>query len=230
MPDAPHPPTATLRDTRERTVQALCRHFANDALDMAEFERRLDVAHRAHSAAELERLLIDLPALPVPAGGKEGAAAPAAGSTRAPAARAESAPPAAAPPRERQFVVGIMGGATRRGRWLPARRIFVEAVMGGVELDFREAQLTAGTTEVLVICLMGGVGIIVPPGLAVECGGFALMGGFDNTEEVDAAPAPGRPRLRINGFACMGAVEVDVRLPGESARQARKRRKRSAWQ
>ena len=53
------------------------------------------------------------------------------------------------------------------------------------------------------------------------------MGGFDERSEVTRARSPDAPMLRIAGFALMGAVEVDVRLPGESATEAKRRRRRA---
>ena len=62
--------------------------------------------------------------------------------------------------------------------------------MGGATLDFREARLPEGEVEIRVGALMGGVEIIVPPTLAVESNGAAIMGGF---EHVDRAPATAEP-------------------------------------
>jgi hypothetical protein len=208
-----------LSETREQTVQQLCLHFAKDHLEVAEFERRLDAAHRAADGGELARLLADLPALPVPA-----AAAPAG---RAPATAAQGRPETADPAqvRSRQIVLAVMAGADRKGRWTPARRVFGLAIMGGTALDFRDAVLGPGVTEIYVVACMGGVEIIVPPWLAVETSGFALMGGFDQTDHLPAGQDPDAPRLRINGVALMGGIEVAVRLPGESSREARRREK-----
>ncbi len=72
---------------------------------------------------------------------------------------------------------------------------------------------------------MGGVQIIVPPTLQVEASGFAIMGGFEPVDRVPDNPDPATPVLRIRGFAMMGGVVIEMRLPGESEREARKRRK-----
>ncbi len=207
MNDAPTP-TVRLEESRERTIDALCRHFAVDHLSIDEFERRVDAAHRARGAAELDELLRDLP---VPAG-----AATAAGVAPAP-------PPAPVDRPDRGYAIAILGGATRKGRWIPAQRTLVYTVMGGATLDFREALLPPGITEIAVFALMGGVEIIVPPGLAVESGGIAIMGGFDHSHDDPGHRAPDAPTLRIRGFALMGGVDVKTRLPGESERDARRR-------
>ena len=54
-----------LEVARQRAVDTLMEHFANDVLDMAEFEQRLDVANQSGTEAELKDLLADLPATEV---------------------------------------------------------------------------------------------------------------------------------------------------------------------
>lgn len=204
-----------LGEGRQRTVEALCEHFANDAIPVEEFERRVEAAHKATSSDELKALLRDLPGgnLPAPAG-----------PFAAPSPRAR--PMAAVHSKAQEFVVAIMGGAARKGRWNPARRNFAFALMGGCDLDFREAALPPGVTEVQVFAVMGGVDIVVPPGVNVESHGIGIMGGFGDVggHEYDASA----PTLRIAGLAVMGGVDINVRYPGESSRDARRRRKQEA--
>ena len=124
---------------------------------------------------------------------------------------------------ERQVIVGSMGGAEKKGVWTPARQTYVVALMGGVEMDFREARLPPGVTEVFVFAVMGGADIVVPPGVHVDLKGFALMGGFGQSGYAPPPTDPDAPVLRIGGFAMMGGVEVSVRYPGERPRDARQR-------
>jgi hypothetical protein len=95
--------------------------------------------------------------------------------------------------------------------------------MGGVVLDFREALMAPGVTEVWIFTLRGGAEILVPPGLSVESDGVAILGGFEHRDDAPLHDLPDRPLLRLRGLAVMGGVEVSIRLPGESARDARKR-------
>jgi hypothetical protein len=127
--------------------------------------------------------------------------------------------------KEQRFIVAIMGGSARKGRWSPARKNYSIAVMGGSELDFREAVMGPGVTELRVFTVCGGVEIIVPPGLNVESHGIAIMGGFEHTGDDYHSADPHAPTLKITGVAIMGGVEVTVRHPGETARDARRRRK-----
>jgi hypothetical protein len=210
-------PQLSLKERRDRTIKALCNHYAKDRLEIDEFEARLDTAHRARSHEELAALLQDLPA-PPPARPATASAAPPRAAAR-PARQDRGA--AAAPLRETRTVVAIMSGVERRGAWTPAQRNIVMAFMGGVELDFREVDLPPGTTEISAFCLMGGVSVIVPPDLPVDASGIAIMGGFEHSSPRPAEPDS--PVLRITGFCMMGGVEVQVRLPGETAADARRR-------
>jgi hypothetical protein len=198
----------SLRAAREVTIVRLSEAFASDDLDVDEFERRVSLAHKAAQLEELEPLTRDLPA---PVG-------PAPAPSTALVVRATAVRPS-------QNLVAIMGGADRRGRWSVPKKIRVFALMGGVSLDFREAEFGPGVTEVHVVSLMGGADIVVPPGLAVDMSGFAIMGGFEHLDRTSPERDPDAPVLRISGFAMMGGVGVSTRLPGESASEARRREK-----
>jgi hypothetical protein len=206
-----------LRDARDQIIARLTDHFAKDDLEMEEFERRLTAAHRAESVADLDTLVADLPATGAPS------------TALAPAPRRVAIAPASSV-EDRRTMVAIMGGFQRNGPWTAPRHLRIFCFWGGAQLDFREARLPEGTTEVSVFAMMGGVQIIVPPGLAVEMDGTAIMGGFEHMERAPAEPYPGRPVLRVRGFVMMGGVSVQTRLPGETERDARRREKKERKQ
>ncbi len=206
---------APLDHTRQVTIDALCEHFANDVMSVEDFEARVDVAHRATTVDELRELLSDLPTGNLPATHDGSHPAPIGGRGVAPAAHTQ----------ESAFQVALLGGTRRTGQWTPARVNQTIAVMGGVELDFREALLPRGVTELKVYTIMGGVEVIVPPHLNVESHGIGIMGGFDHAGNSGQLPDPNAPVLRISGVAVMGGVDVKVRHPGETARDARRRRR-----
>ncbi len=203
-----------LGGVRQQAVDALCEHFANDALSVEEFERRVDRAQKAETMEELRRLLQDLPTGDLPIRRED------MSPTRPP--RAEATVPASRV-KERGLMVAALGGVDRKGRWIPARQNYCVAVMGGLSLDFREALLPPGETEVWIFTLMGGAEILVPPGLTVESDGIAIMGGFEHLEDASVNEDPNAPVLRLKGLALMGGVEVKIRYPGETARDAKKR-------
>jgi hypothetical protein len=200
------PTPAPLRHQREVAIQRLCEHFTQDHINADELERLIDRTHDAATLAELESLMQTLPAL-----------RPSTHAAPVPLSETE----------DRQTVVAIMGGAERKGAWTSARGLNVVAFMGGVVLDFREARLPAGRTEIRVVAIMGGVEIIVPPGLSVTGDGVGIMGGFAHAAERGArSNDPDPPRLHVTGLALMGGVEISEREPGESEKEARRRRKR----
>jgi hypothetical protein len=205
-----------LSTTRQQAIDALCEHFANDVLSVEEFERRVDRAHKAESLDEIRKLLADLPSGDLPVRREDMASTAIE--------RAQASVPASRV-KERGLMVAALGGVERKGRWIPARQNYAVAVMGGVNLDFREALLPPGVTEVWVFTAMGGAEIIVPPGLAVESDGVAILGSFEHREDAVLSPDPDAPVLRIRGLAIMGGVEVSIRYPGETPREAKRRRR-----
>jgi hypothetical protein len=207
---------ADLGGTRQQAIDALCEHFANDVLSVEEFEKRVDLAHKAESSDELRKLLQDLPTGDLPIRRDE------VSLTHPP--RAEATIPSSRV-KERGLMVAALGGVERKGRWIPARTSYAIALMGGLSLDFREALLPPGETEVWIFTLMGGAEIIVPPGLTVESDGIAIMGGFEHREDSSITNDPNAPILRLKGFALMGGVDVSIRYPGESVRDAKRRLK-----
>jgi hypothetical protein len=197
---------------RELAVDTLTKHFARDDIEVEDLESRLDAVYAARTLAQLQAVTADLPAL------SPGAAV----DVLQPAATAMIS---AAEVPARTYQIAILSGSERKGAWVPGRRHYTYALMGGAGLDFREARFGPGVTEVTVMVAMGGVEIIVPPDLTVHTSGFAFMGGIDTVDQAPMESDPTAPVLKINAYALMGGVEVQVRLPGESTKEARRRRK-----
>jgi len=219
--DPPKSPTPTDRalvrraqETRERVIARLSDHFAHDALDVEEFERRVTVAQTADNPADIEALLNDLGDLP------DGPVA----ATKAVVATVVTA--LAPADQEREAAYAIFGGIDRGGTWTVPRRMRIVAVFGGANLDMREARFPPGVVDIDVTAVMGGINIVVPPGLAVQMHGSAIMGGFAEVNRVPGHPDPDAPLLRVHGLTMMGGVNIEMRLPGESARGARQRERR----
>jgi hypothetical protein len=59
----------------------------------------------------------------------------------------------------------------------------------------------------------------------VESDGIAIMGGFEHREDSSITDDPNAPILRLKGFALRGGVDVSIRYPGESVRDAKRRLK-----
>jgi len=200
-----------VHDARERAIAVLSDAFAQDALDVDEFERRVTRVHTTDSIADIEAVLEGLP------NATTALAVPAPSVALAPAGETPDEPP--------QTMYAVFGGVDRRGSWTVPRRFRVVAMMGGVCLDLREARFPRGVIDLEVKAFFGGVQILVPPGLAVEVHGTAIMGGFQNVNRSPPTPDPDAPLLRVRGVAVMGGVDISMRLPGETERGARRRQR-----
>lgn len=218
-------------ETRQQVIDLLCEAFAEDRIPLEEFERRVESVHRMERVHEVRELLAQLD-LATPEGGVPAPSTDSAmerGGGPVPAAAGARGPrhPTVSPDRvaEQSVIVGILGGGGRSGRWVPARTNWAVAVCAGLEIDFREAVMPPGVTELRVSAVWAGVEIIVPPDIRLECSVAGILGGVDHNETVDPTPDPDAPVLRVTGIALMGGVEVTTRYPGETGREAKRRRK-----
>jgi hypothetical protein len=188
-------PTRPIEQVRERVIEALSEHFARDNLSLDDLETRMARVYAATTPAEVESLLDGLPALAV------GAPLPAVSVPNGPA------------PMLRERLVAFMSGIVRRGLWKIPRRLRVVAIMGGVQLDLREAELPPGITEIRAFIFMGGLDVRVPPGVRLETDGVAILGGFEDRIDESSA-GKDAPIVRITGIAIMGGVSAQVQAVG----------------
>ena len=207
--------SSNIEAIRERAVEVLMEHFSRDVMNLEEFEGLLDAVNRCSTSGELRELLSKLPPLASSKPATDMMPAPGGAPVVVDADRV----------RPRGFLISILGATNRAGRWIPARKSFALGVLGGVSLDFREALLGSGITDVNLLAVLGGIEIIVPPEMAVEVDGMAVLGGFEYQTDAPLRSNPDLPTLRVRGLAVLGGVNVEVRLPGETSGQAKKRRR-----
>lgn len=195
-------------EERERVVDALCAHFAADTITSDELERLLDRVYAAESRAALLAIVDDVPALP-----EEFA------SRRTPLL----VPPSEVP--ERGVLLAVMAANERKGSWIVPRHLKVIAVMGGASLDLRNARFGPGITEIEAYAFMGGVEVILPPGVRCESFGAAFLGGFESKAGDATALSPSQPVVRLSGLAVFGGVDSRTSSPpGSKARRGGKHR------
>lgn len=189
-------PARPIEQVRERVIEALSEHFARDHLSLEDLETRMARVYAATTPAEVDAIVSDLPALAV------GAPVPVTEDAYSPT------------PKLRERVVAIMSGIVRRGLWKIPRRLKVVAIMGGVELDLREAELPPGVTEIRAFVFMGGLEIRVRPGVRLETDGVAIMGGFEDRIHEPGVAGPDAPVVRVTGVAIMGGVDAQIQAIG----------------
>jgi len=184
-------PTIVGERERETVVRRLGDHYAQDHLTLEEYEFRLQAALQALHWYQLEALTSDLPNVDLHR------APPVVGSGADSGGWGKT-------------MVAIMGAVVRKGRWLVPRRLRLVAIMGGIDLDLRDADLSSPVTEIYVVAIMGGAYIKVPPGVRLETDGIAIMGGFEDQAGLPAMGHGQAPVVRIRGLAIMGGVGTKV--------------------
>ncbi|TDT40741.1 uncharacterized protein DUF1707 [Streptomyces sp. BK208] len=202
---------------RERVAEVLREALAEGRLDMTEFEERLDATYKARTYGELAPITRDLPVGTV-------ARAPRVSMTKEPERGEGWAGRITGREGSSTWAVAVMSGFQRKGRWTVPRRFNSFAFWGGGDIDLREADFSADEVVINCVAIMGGVNVVVPPGVEVIVRGIGIMGGFDHREE--GVPGdPGAPRVIVTGFAFWGGVGVERKVTRAERQRLREERR-----
>jgi len=185
---------------RDATLQTLSHQAAEGRLTLDELEERAGQALTAKTRTDLATVTRDLPAEPAP------------GPRKTPV----------------RWFVAIMGGSRRRGRFRAGSQVNGLAIMGGDEIDLREAEIDGGGLTLNLYSVMGGSTIYLPDSVDVEISGFAIMGGNEERGP-DSRPRPGAPVVHIKTFSLMGGNTI-WRLPPQTRGLSLKESRRLAKQ
>ncbi|MER6624794.1 MULTISPECIES: DUF1707 domain-containing protein [unclassified Streptomyces] len=217
--DAAAPDLRASDADRERVAEILRDALTEGRLDMEEFEERLEATYKARTYGDLTPITRDLP--------DHGASVPAVSLTKQPERSGtwRDRIVGGDDPGTSSWAVAVMSGFQRKGRWTAPRRFNCFAFWGGGEIDLREAYFADREIVINAVAVMGGVEVIVPPGVEVVVRGIGVMGGFDHREE-GVPGEPGAPRVIVTGFAFWGGVGVDRKLPRAEKQRLREERRR----
>jgi hypothetical protein len=173
---------------RDAIVTRLNRACGEGLLSLREFSRRVEEAQVACTRPELDRLVGDIPAR---------------GASSAVEASSEVGT---------EWHVAPVGGLRRHGRWHMDRHLVSLTVVGGTNLDLRDAELAAPEVTLTKVSLFGGVTVCVPRGVRVVLEGGSLLRGaglFGGHDADDCEHlAPDAPTLRVRAFSLFGGVTV----------------------
>jgi len=184
----PSSPRSTVEPAeRERVVETLSRHFANDVISMEEFEARLERVYGAASAAELSEVVAGLPQLVEPAPVPDIAASTAV-----------------------QRVTATISGQEQRVTGVVPRLVELRSRLGYVEVDFTQATFAPGVTQIDIRAFMGYVQIRLPAGVRAECLGTAMAGFFSLKGATEPESGEATSIVRITGRAVFGFAECLV--------------------
>ena len=178
---------------RERVAEVLRHATSTGQLTVDELEERLPSAYAARTRGDLDRLTSDLTVERL--------------DSPAPAVAAPGGVTVREGPGGTRWVVSIMGGHDKRGRWRVAPHCTVVNIMGGSDVDLNDAELSSPVTRINMFSIMGGGEIRVPHGVDVQVSHFALMGGH-GVRLGDEVPPPGAPAIHVRLFSIMGGSEV----------------------
>jgi hypothetical protein len=186
---------------RERVADILREAAGDGRLTMEELDERLDAVYAAKTYAELEPITRDLP--------QAGAAhSPAP----APVPAGDLSRVGGAPSSNGAFA--ILGGFSRKGEWVVPKEFSAVAILGGGEIDLRQARFAEPVVTIHAVTIMGGIEITVPEDVTVEVTGVGIMGAFEHIARGEGPP--GGPKIIINGAAILGGVEVKRKPPKKS--------------
>ena len=191
------PSRMRISDADRHKVAEILRQAAGDGrIDLQELDERLEATYAAKTYADLVPITIDLPAH-----GEQ---------PSMPVQQRETLPATVT----YDSSLAIMGGCTRKGAWLVPPRHQAFALMGGVELDLREATFAARETVIYANAVMAGVDITVDAGTHVIVEGVGIMGAFEQSrDKVPAELTADSPVVRVKGVALMAGVTVTRKGP-----------------
>jgi hypothetical protein len=197
-PQPSDPSQLRISDADRHKVAELLRDAAGEGrLDLEELDERLEATYAAKTYADLVPITIDLPT-------------PGEEPVTTPVTRRETLPAATT----YDSSLAILGGCTRKGAWLVPPRHQAFALLGGVDLDLREATFAARETVIYANAVMAGVDIIVDASTHVIVEGVGIMGAFEMArDKVPAELTADSPVVRVKGVALMAGVTVTRKGP-----------------
>ena len=164
---------------RERTANVLREAAGDGRLTMAELDERLDAVYAAKTYAELEPITHDLPAT---------------GAGYMPAVPAGAGPDPArfGAPATSAGAVAILGGFSRKGNWVVPKTFNAFMLLGGGEIDMRDARFEDREVSVHIVAILGGCEVIVPGDATVRVTGVGILGAFESIRTAGAGALTAR--------------------------------------
>jgi hypothetical protein len=164
-------------DEREAAVLRLRQAAGDGMLTLDEVGDRLAEVYQARTVGELAPLTADLPV------------------------------PRTPKPRATRRIVGVLSGAKQQGRWRPASTVEAVAGLGSCRIDLADAVIDGPEVEIRATAVFGSIEVLVPDGVHVELGGFAVLGSKSYKVRT-STPAPGAPTIYVEARAFCGTVAV----------------------
>jgi hypothetical protein len=201
LPEPLHPRELRASDADRERVASVLREAAGEGrIGLDELDERLASVYAARTYADLEPLTRDLP------------------SGVKPEAPVEVADPdrfGGEPTSTGGFA--LLGGFERKGGWVVPGRFNAFAMLGGGDIDLRQARFAERKVVIRAWAILGGVQVTVPEDAEVHVGGVGILGGFDSGAA--GAGTAGGPVVVVKGFALLGGVSVERKATDDVLKQ-----------
>src|SRR5581483_6161568 len=168
---------------RDQVAEVLREATSQGRITFDELEERLSQVYAAKTYADLDEVTHDLPGP-----GLRAPAVAASGSGAFPAERLGGTPSSTT-------AIAVLSGAERKGAWVVPRTFTAFTIMGGIDLDLREARFSEHEVTIQAYTIMGGISITVDEQVEVDVSGVGFMGAFEHN--ANNPGIPGAPRVRI---------------------------------
>ena len=100
----------------------------------------------------------------------------------------------------------VMAGANRRSSAGPFRGGEINAVLGNIELDLRDATLPDGRTQLEINAILGGVQLFAPRRWRIESQIVSVLGSVE--DHTSPEPGAGGEVLVLLGNTVLGGIEI----------------------
>ncbi|MFP4365235.1 MAG: DUF1707 domain-containing protein [Spirochaetia bacterium] len=194
MNDMTDPNKRVTEAERNTVIQQLQDSFAQNIIDMDEFDKRIAMTENAVTKGELQEIVRDLPE---PEQDRVNTVK-SSETSRTPKVREAGG-----------FILNVFSGTDRKGVWRPAEETSVISVFGGSDIDLRKAVFAYDTIYIHTVSVFGGTDIIIPPGVNVDVRGIGIFGGFDS--KGTEYEYPDGPTVIVDGVAVFGGTDVVVK-------------------
>lgn len=170
---------------REQVLRRLAEAYADNNLDLEEYEKRVGRAEQARTVEELQGVLADFEAPPSP-----------------------GPSPAGGPPRgDPEVIFSLLGDREIAAGQIEGGSVNLFTVIGDTRLDL--SSLRGGETlTVTSVSVIGDTRLLVPPGTVVVRRCLALIGGFKRKKGREPSSGTAPATIILQGFKVIGDVIV----------------------
>lgn len=196
-----------LEDKREDVLGKLSESFAKGDINEVEYERKVELATRASDESELSDIFGALFDQTIE--GNQGQSPVPVSPDGQADFRPEQEQSYSGPREAEHNMVSIFSASDYKPSGAPARKINSFNVFGGGDIDLRNCPIPPEGLTISVVCVFGGLDIIVPPGVRVEKSTFSIFGAVENKAKDQDANGP---LIRVEGVTIFGGVDIKTKL------------------